>query len=55
MKHVYDKGFVYTPAAQTSVDYLKERFAQIRQEIEANRKEAEAKVSTFKPKLRAKA
>jgi uncharacterized protein YdhG (YjbR/CyaY superfamily) len=54
MKHVYDKGFRYTPVAEQGVDYLRQRFAQIRAEIEANKREAEEKVSTIKPKLKAR-
>lgn len=53
MKHVYDKGFVYTPAAKhQTADYLKERFAQIRAEIAERQKEAELKVSPIKQKAR---
>lgn len=44
MKSILDKSFVYVQAKDSTVDRLKERFQQIREEIEATRKEAEAKV-----------
>ena len=44
MKHIYDKSFAYLPAKDQTVEMLREKFDRIRAEIEANRKEAEAKV-----------
>jgi hypothetical protein len=52
MKHVYDRDFRYVPAAKTSADYLRQRFAEIRAEIEAKQKAQDAKV---KPLIRVKA
>lgn len=44
MKSILDKDFRYTPAAQTSVDYLRERFKAIREEIERAKRVKEANV-----------
>lgn len=44
MKSLLDKDFRYTPSAQTSADYLRERFKQIREEIERAAMEKDSKV-----------
>ena len=54
IRSILDKRFKYVAAKDSTVERLRERFQQIREEIEANRKEAEAKVSTIKPKLKAR-
>jgi hypothetical protein len=47
MKHILDKDFKYTPSSKQSVDYLRAKFARIRAQNEANRKEAEEKVKAI--------
>lgn len=44
MKHVYDKDFVYVPVKNQDSDYLKRKFAKIKKEQQAAKKETEAKV-----------
>lgn len=51
MKSILDQSFKYVQAKDSTVERLRERFAQIRAEIEANKQEAEIKV---KPLLKLK-
>ena len=44
IRSILDPKFEYVQAKDSTVERLKERFAQIRAEIEANKAEAEAKV-----------
>jgi hypothetical protein len=53
MKSLLDKEFRYTPVAAQGADYLRMRFAQIRAQIEANKKEAAMKVQPIKSKRNA--
>ena len=54
MKSILDRNFIYVPSKDQTVDRLKERFQQIRDEIEANKKEATEKVSAIKPRVKAR-
>lgn len=52
MKSILDRTFRYVPSAKTDIS---KTFARIRREQEANRREADDKVATIKPKVRVKA
>lgn len=55
MKSILERDFVYVPAKDQTVEYLREKFDAIRARIEAERKAANEKVSEIKPRMRAKA
>ena len=42
-KSILDPKFKYDPSSQSTADRLRERFAEIRAELEAKQKEEEAK------------
>lgn len=54
MKSCLDRDFVYVKAAEQTVERLRERFKEIRAEIEARKKETEAKVADIKPRVKAR-
>ena len=43
MRSILDPKFKYVPSSQSTADRLRERFAEIRAELEAKQKEEEAK------------
>ena len=42
-KSILDPSFKYVPSSQSTADRLRERFKEIREELEAKQKEEEAK------------
>lgn len=54
MKSILDRSFKYVPSKDQTADYLRSRFDEIRAQMAANKAEAETKVSTIKPKLKAR-
>lgn len=53
-KSILEADFKYVQAKDSTVDRLRERFAQIRAELEATKREQEEKVSEIKPRLKAR-
>ena len=45
-------GMPYTPAANTTADYLRAKFKRIQRELEAKKKPEAAKVTPIKPVLK---
>jgi hypothetical protein len=50
LKGILDKSFRYVKASETTVDYLRRRFAQERKRLEALKAATQAKVTTLKVK-----